>query len=103
MAIRLGSFKAKGCQLVIWQRGEQLSFEFGKFYKDKRSGEWKKSNVLFLEELREIGDMFIRAAKWGATKNSTQPLPKNVEPVESVMNNLVTQIKERYERTSEGD
>ena len=103
MAIRLGSFKAKGCQLVIWQRGEQLSFEFGKFYKDKRSGEWKKSNVLFLEELREIGEMFIRAAKWGATKNPTQPLPKNVEPVESVMNNLVTQIKERYERTSEGD
>lgn len=103
MATRIGTFKAKGSQLVVWQRGEQLSFEFGKFYKDKRSGEWKKSNVLFLEELREIGEMFIRAAKWGVDKHAAPPMPKNVDTIGDVTQGVLNKIKERYERTSDSD
>jgi hypothetical protein len=104
MGQRIGSFKVKnGAQLVVWENQGKLTFEFSKHYQEKQTKQWKQTKVLFLEELRPIGEMFLRAAEWGVKKNAAQPLPKNVEAAKTVTENVIQQVKERYERSSQDD
>lgn len=104
MGQRIGSFKVKnGAQLIVWENEGKLTFEFSKHYQDKQTKQWKASKVLFLDELRQIGEMFLRAAEWGVNKNAAKQLPKNVETSKSVIGNVVDKVKERYERTSKDD
>lgn len=104
MGQRIGSFKAKnGAQLAIWENQGKLTFEFSKHFKDKQTQQWKQTKVLFLEELRQIGEMFFRAAEWGVNKQAAQPLPKNVETTRTITDNVLDKVKERYERSSENN
>lgn len=101
MGTRLGTFKAKGAQIVVWENDGRFSFEFGKFFRDKQTGQWKSTKVLYGDELREIGEMFLKAAKWSANKQAATQLPKNVEPTKAITSEVMTKVKERYERSSQ--
>lgn len=103
MGQRLGAFKAKNAQLIIWENNGRLSFEFGKHYKDKQTDQWKETKTLYIEELREVGEMFLRAATWAANKQGAVQLPKNTETAKAVVENVLDKMKERYERSSQND
>lgn len=103
MGTRIGTFKTKNSQIIVWENGGKLSFEFGKYYKDKATDQWKATKVLYGDELREIGEMFLKAAKWAAAKDVAQQLPKGVETAKTVASELVDKVKERYERSSKDD
>jgi hypothetical protein len=103
MGTRLGTFKTKNAQIIVWENSGKLSFEFGKYYKDKQTQQWKSTKVLYADELREIGELFLNAAKWAANKQNAEALPKGVEETKTIANQIVTNIKERYERSSQDD
>ena len=96
MATRIGAFKAKTSQLVIWQNQHGISFAFGKHYKDKQTGEWKESKSIYADELKDIGEMFLRAAQWAAKKNCTEPLPQGVARINNVIEGITAQLKDKH-------
>ena len=100
MGQRIGAFKAKNAQLIIWENQGKLSFEFAKHYKDKQTQQWKQTKTLYLDELREIGEMFLRAATWGAKKAAVVELPKGIETTKTTIDNVLEKVKERYERSN---
>jgi hypothetical protein len=100
MATRIGAFKAKTSQLVIWQTPDQITFTFQKCYRDKRSGQWKETKTIFSDELQNIADMFTRAAEWARKRDCGQTLPKGFIHIDNVADTILTKIKERYETNS---
>jgi hypothetical protein len=45
-----------GVAIILWQKDDKKYFTIEKQYKDKASGEWKKSNYYFLEQVAAIRD-----------------------------------------------
>lgn len=43
-----------GIQVILWKKGDKSYFTIEKQYKDKSSGEWKKSHYYFLEEVAKL-------------------------------------------------
>lgn len=101
MGQRLGAFKAKNAQLVIWDNEGRISFEFAKHYKDKQTGQWREGKIIYAEELRQIGEMFLRAAAWSKNKVAETQLPKNTEKAGNLAQTIINKLQERYERSSE--
>ena len=100
MTTRIGAFKTGGCQLTVWQRPEQITFEFAKAYRDKKTGQWKQAKTIYVNELKAIGDMFLRAAEWAARRDCGNPLPSNMELAKDEAEKILGRIKERYETNS---
>lgn len=95
MGTRIGAFKAKNAQLVIWESPTGISFTFGKHYKDKRTGEWKKTETLYPDELRLIADMFKRAADWVvSTDQIKQPEPGPMARIGDITSNIINKLAE---------
>ena len=53
-------FRLKGVELVQWDNDGKPSFTVTKSYKDK-SGEWKNTNSLFLEDLAILSELVTTA------------------------------------------
>lgn len=100
MGQRLGAFKTKQSQLVIWENNGKLSFEFAKHFKDKQTQQWKQTKVLYAEELRDIGEMFLRAATWVANKNKLAPLPQGMSTLKDVATQIIETLGGKSESTS---
>jgi len=95
MGTRIGAFKTKNTQLVIWQNDRGISFTFAKHYKDKQTGEWKKTETIYAEELHELADMFTRANQWAENKKLFEKRPQdNISRVDDVIMDLINKLKE---------
>jgi len=95
MGTRIGAFKTKNCQLVIWKNDKGISFTFGKHYKNKQTGEWKKTETIYSDELVFLADMFQRAADWASKQERhEQQLPENTAQVRNVVTGIVNKLSE---------
>jgi hypothetical protein len=94
MGTRIGAFKSKSAQLVIWQNSQGISFEFGKHYKDKHTGEWKKTDKLYADELAQIADMFKRAAIWTENRANMEKSMQDATRASEIVKTVVSKIKE---------
>jgi hypothetical protein len=95
MGTRIGAFKTKNCQLVIWKNDKGISFTFGKHYKDKQTGEWKKTETIYSDELLQLADMFRRAGLWASKQeNLEEPLPENTSQLRDVVSGIVSKLSE---------
>lgn len=52
--VRLIKIEGTGIQIIRWVKGDKQWFTLEKQYKDKRDGQWKKSNLYFDEELAKV-------------------------------------------------
>lgn len=58
--VRLTKIDGTGIQIIRWQKGDKQWTTIEKQYKDKTTGEWKKSNLFFDEELAKVRDILNR-------------------------------------------
>ena len=58
--VRLIKIEGTGIQIIRWQKGDKQWTTIEKQYKDKATGEWKKSNLFFDEELARVRDILNR-------------------------------------------
>ena len=94
MGTRIGAFKTKNCQLTVWQNPEGISFQFGKHYKDKKTGEWRESKRLYADELPHIIDMLQRAVQWSQNRTNLESSGAVTEPISSVVKNVMDKLRE---------
>lgn len=99
MGQRIGTIKSNNVQLVVWRNGDYFSFQIQKVYFDKRSGEWKKAESVFGDELADVVTVCAKAMHWMKKKNITvKSLDKHTErvstTVESILRSLETKTGE---------
>ena len=53
-AVKRVKIEGTGIQIILWKKGDKQYFTIEKQYKDKQSGDWKKSSYYFLEEVAKV-------------------------------------------------
>lgn len=94
MGTRIGAWKTKNCQLTVWQNPEGISFQFGKHYKDKKTGEWKESKKLYADELPHVIEMFRSAVQWSQNREKMESSTQVATPVASIVKSIVNKLQE---------
>ena len=63
----LHSLRARGMDVAIWEGNTGPQFTFRKTYKDRDSGEWKESKILFRQDIEALVTLLEEALAKSAT------------------------------------
>lgn len=61
------SLRARGMDVAIWEGNTGPQFTFRKTYKDRDSGEWKESKILFRQDILALVTLLEEALAKSAT------------------------------------
>jgi len=93
MGQRIGTIKSNNVQLVVWRNGDYFSFQIQKVYFDKRSGEWKKAESVFGDELADVVTVCAKAMEWMKKKGiSIKSLDKQTQRASTTVEGILRSI-----------
>jgi hypothetical protein len=93
MGQRIGTIKSNNVQLVVWRNGDYFSFQIQKAYRDSRSGEWKKAESVFGDELADVVTVCAKAMEWMKKKNiEIKSLDKQTQRASSTVESILRSI-----------